>query len=426
MKISSFRSPLFLPILLLISTQPLHAQTAPSAGTTVAVKMLDTVDSGSDPAGKQYRASVTKGVDAGNGITIAQGAAATITLKSSGSGYTAQLSSITINGQPVTVTSNSATVSASAQLAQSKAANAVGSVLGGFGHHVSAPVSVAAAATGQHISLPTGTTLTFVLGESPAMSPATPAPSAAQPTAYAASAAPDPSATAAPSSGPATWYRCNVRGSTASRLVVYATPYIHTDATQTTLEQAWFKYMRLTYPIDKLAGLAAQCEQFGESADQRAYAMTYEDKGWTGSNADLTHVDWTYTPTEVAATNVAAASADAAIPTAAPNEKYVYCISGGGGPVVYYSDIFAGAPTSPTVGPHAGRNGFPEFSGPFVAFLQEKYGYKENSNSPTTCRAIYNPVPAGFHVAQTTKQAAEDLARQNKTQVVETGWKNAP
>ena len=151
-KVSAYFGPISIAMFLITSVstwQVLHAQTAPAAGTTVAVKMLDTVDSGSDPAGKQYRASVTKAVTASNGVAIAQGTAATVTLTSNGSGYTAQLSSITINGQVVAVISDSATVSAAAQYAASKAASAVGSVLGGFGHHVSAPASVAAAAAGQ-------------------------------------------------------------------------------------------------------------------------------------------------------------------------------------------------------------------------------------------------------------------------------------
>ena len=113
-------------------------------------------------------------------------------------------------------------------------------------------------------------------------------------------------------------------------------------------------------------------------------------------------------------------------PPASPNEKYVYCISGATGPVVYFSDIFAAVPKSPTAGPHAGRNGFPEFSGPFLAFLKNKYSYKSDPNSPTTCRAIYSPNPAGLHAAQATKQAAQDLDKQAHKQIVETGWKYAP
>ena len=67
---------LFFSIFLVVPiafTPPLHAQ-APAVGTTVAVKMIDAVDSSKDPAGKQYRASVTKAVDAGNGVMIPQGA----------------------------------------------------------------------------------------------------------------------------------------------------------------------------------------------------------------------------------------------------------------------------------------------------------------------------------------------------------------
>jgi len=154
-QVSRYFGPISLAIFLLtaVSARQVHAQ-APAAGTTVAVKMIDTVNSTSDPAGKHYRASVNKAVDAGNGVSIPQGASATVTLTSSGSGYTAQLSSITINGHAVAVASNSASVSAAAPSAQAKAASAVGSMLGGFGHHVSAPASVAAAAPASMSSCP--------------------------------------------------------------------------------------------------------------------------------------------------------------------------------------------------------------------------------------------------------------------------------
>jgi hypothetical protein len=92
--------------LLLNSPLALHAQTQePVASTSVAVKMIDAVDSGSDPAGKQYRASVANAVNGGNGVRIPQGASATVILANSGSGWTTQLASITINGQAVAVAS---------------------------------------------------------------------------------------------------------------------------------------------------------------------------------------------------------------------------------------------------------------------------------------------------------------------------------
>ena len=176
-----------------------QTQTTPATGTTVVVKMTDAVDSASDPAAKQYRASVAKPVNADNGITIAQGAAATITLAKVGSTWSAQLSSVVINGQAVAVTSSSANVSSTAQSAAGSAANAVGSVLGGFGHHTNVPAGVSAVATGQRVVLPPGTILTFVLSQPPAANPAAPA------AAVAVNSAPGPAAaSAASASGPLT------------------------------------------------------------------------------------------------------------------------------------------------------------------------------------------------------------------------------
>jgi hypothetical protein len=183
----------------------IQAQTAPAAGTRVVVKMVDTVDSASDSAGRQYRALVTEGVDAGKGVMIERDSAATVTLTSSGSGYTAQLSSVTINGQVVTVTSSSATLSGPAPNMQAKATGAVTSVLGGLGHHVRAPANVASAAMGQHVFLPTGTTLTFVLGASPASSTGGPAaPTTAAPATPNGSPAPAPAQSSTSSGGPLT------------------------------------------------------------------------------------------------------------------------------------------------------------------------------------------------------------------------------
>ncbi|MGH9708667.1 MAG: hypothetical protein ACRD5R_18115 [Candidatus Acidiferrales bacterium] len=177
---------------LTLQARGLQTQNSAAAGATVVVRMIDAVDSSKDPAGKQYRASVTKVADAGNGVTIPQGSAAAVTLaqSSNGSGWMAQLASVVINGQPVAVASGPASVTAGAQTAASSAVSAVSSMLGGFGHHVSAPSSVTAIATGQRVVLPPGTTLTFVLGPPPAANSASPAASAAQP--LTASAAPAP------------------------------------------------------------------------------------------------------------------------------------------------------------------------------------------------------------------------------------------
>jgi len=221
------------------------------------------------------------------------------------------------------------------------------------------------------------------------------------------------------------WYtQCRLQGTQDGRQIIYVTPIFRTDLAATEISTAFAKYMSATYDVFKIGQASSGCStKVSNSADQQAYAMQQLEKQWADSKTLDTHVDWTGTAAEIQATDANAATAQAALEVT-PNEKYVYCISGATGPAVYFSDIFAAVPTSPTFGPHSGRNGFPEFSGPFLAFLQRKYGYKENSNSPTTCRAVYNPNPAGLHAAQTTKQAAEDLDKQANKQIVETGWKN--
>src|ERR1700690_4206475 len=103
-RIAAYSGPLLLSIFILISTRTTHAQ-APAAGASVTVQMAEAIDSSTDPAGKKYRASVTKSVDTGNGVTIPQGAVAAVTLVDGGTaGWTTQILSVVINGRPVAVT----------------------------------------------------------------------------------------------------------------------------------------------------------------------------------------------------------------------------------------------------------------------------------------------------------------------------------
>ncbi len=169
MKVPAFFGPLCFAMVLL-ATHALHAQ-APAVGAPVVVRMLEAVNSGNDPAGKQYRARINKAVDAGNGVRIPLGAAAVVTLAKDGSGYSAHLASVTINGQPVAVASGPASVSSGLQSAATSTMSSMGSMLGGFGHHAGAPTGVTAVAMGQRVVLPPGITLTFVLSQPPAANP---------------------------------------------------------------------------------------------------------------------------------------------------------------------------------------------------------------------------------------------------------------
>lgn len=421
-QVSAYFGPILITMFLisaLIMPQTLHAQTAPAAGTTVAVRMIDTVNSGSDPAGRQYRASVTQAVDAGNGISIAPGAAATVTLTSSGSGYTAQLSSITINGNAVAVTSNSATVSAVAQSAQSKATSAVGSMLGGFGHHVSAPASVVAAATGQHVSLPTGTTLSFVLSQPPASG-------SAAPSAVATAGAPTPQPAAASGSAQGsevTAFYC-LTALTAQNIIYYS-PVEHRGqaSTQGEIENAFGAFLRKTYGI----GVSTTCTEMSSSTPEADRQQKIDDYR---TRYKVVETSWVYTPAGGPAGNTATASANTASagvgPALGPNQSYAFCYSSGyGESVVYFSDIF-GASTPPPTGPGKGPvehmgNAVPALQVPFQAFLQKKYGVKTS----VFCFSNFNPTPTGLKAAQDQKKQTESnlVSRSRGLQIVETGWK---
>jgi hypothetical protein len=142
-----------------------QADNAPAAGTTVAVRLVEAVDSSRDAAGKLYRGMVVKAADAGNGTTIPAGSAAMVTLMKGQDGWSAHLQSVMVKGQTVSVTSAPASVMGSAQSTVANAANSVTSAIGsfgGFGHH-NRPDAVAAIATGDRVLLPPGTQLQFVL-----------------------------------------------------------------------------------------------------------------------------------------------------------------------------------------------------------------------------------------------------------------------
>jgi hypothetical protein len=412
----------------------LHAQ-APAAGTTVAVKMIDTVNSGSDPAGKQYRASLTTAVES-NGISIPQGAPATVTLTSNGSGYTAHLSSITINGQVVAVNSNSASVSAASQYATNKAASAVGSMLGGFGHHVSAPATAAAAATGQHVSLPTGTTLTFVLGNPPPSNSAVstaPAAQAGQPapvqqTAYAPAPGHDP-------------YLCMYYGQKDAHQITYVSPMVYTGAPP---NQAFFNYLTTNYDLSKILHAGGHCDRYSSDPATQANSVDMLEKQWAASKTEVIHVNWTNSPAENAAATakLASAATAAAVPTAAANQNYVFCHSEwapgtkaeAAASVMYVSDIFPadmpppvthlpGHPPPPANANGAQINRTYALQRSFFAFLQKQYGFKDSGNYPTTCATSFPPTAGGLQSAQNNKQTTEDGVRQLNGKIVETGWK---
>ena len=260
------------------TTPALHAQTptAPAVGTSVAVRLIDAVNSANDAAGKQYRASVTKAVDAGNGETIAPGAVAGVRLVNSGNGspWTTQLVSVTINGQPVAVASSSVSAESEKQNAAKLGVGAMNSALASLGHHVNAPALVTPVATGPQVTLPKGTILSFVLAQPPAPSPLV---AAAQPAI--ASAAPAHSTASGPAATSGAGGALTAMEICFSNPTPFAGPYHNTEYLTAVLEvpldargmtpdfgTAFTDYLKATYQ----ASLNVTCQPIWSVADARA------------------------------------------------------------------------------------------------------------------------------------------------------------
>jgi hypothetical protein len=306
-KVSVSFGPLFLSIFLVASivSTPLRAEAqAQAADAAVAVRLMDPVDSSKDPAGKQYHALVTRAVDAGNGVMIPQGAAAMVTLENSGSGWTTQLASVTVNGQPVAVASGPASVTSAAQSAASAAVNSVGSMLGGFGHHVSAPKGVAAVAMGQRVVLPPGTMLNFVLSQ-PAASRATPA----APAVAVAPSIPQPTQS---SSAPVTsagqhWWLCQYQdkkdpGKPALGSLMYYAVLPSSDSFLNDHGKHFNAYVQQNYKImDPNSADKGFCRRTSDDDAARATSMEMFQKQWRSSNIEPIQVNFANTPAKDAA-----------------------------------------------------------------------------------------------------------------------------
>jgi hypothetical protein len=112
---------------------------------------------------------------------------------------------------------------------------------------------------------------------------------------------------------------------------------------------------------------------------------------------------------------------------AAANEYYVYCSSANlDGPTMYFSDVFA-------FNKDVSSSLSADLAGPFLQFLEDKYGVKVSNDFyptshytggsyPTSCSASFTPLSW----AQEQKQLIVDNVTKNlHKQVVETGWKSS-
>ncbi|HKV52769.1 MAG TPA: hypothetical protein VJO52_16360 [Gemmatimonadaceae bacterium] len=392
----------------LASPSALQAQTQNSSaiGTKMIVRIIERVNTGSDPAGKQYRAVVTRSVAEGNGVAIASGAHATVTLTGSGSAWVAHVSTVATNGQAVAVASSLASATTVARTD----ANAMHAMLGGLGNH--APAAVSAIASGQQIVMPPGTTLTFILAQSPAPNSGAPPVSgsttSSQPAAK--TPAPAPAPAAAPAPGQGSWYLCTFSGFTSSRRVVYVSSYSHTGASATAVQSAWFNFVRQTYPVAKLGSQKADCEAASSDPQTRAFSLSYEDTALADGKTDVTHVNWSYAAGEVPPKAMTPADTATALQR---GEFYLYCFSDQSAPIVYFSEVFIGKADSFRNPPDFGSIGQA-----YLVFLEQKYAFKSASGLRPSCFGWGNdPQTLG------SKRYSEDRFKKANKQIVETGWK---
>ncbi len=103
----------------------------------------------------------------------------------------------------------------------------------------------------------------------------------------------------------------------------------------------------------------------------------------------------------------------------------MYCSSDGDPKAVYFSEIFQAAippdPPHSTGGPSVAF--MYKVGASFITFLKGKYSFTSNSNYPSQCPR-FGGGAAGLSAAQSSKQQLETQYKQQKMQVVETGWKN--
>ncbi len=417
----------------------------PVAGSTVVVKMIDTVDSSSDPAGKQYRAGLTRPVNVGNGVIVAQGSVATLTLARSASGWGVQLSSRVINGQVVPVTSNAGSViGTAAQSDVANAAKAANSALGGLSGKKANPIpAVAAVATGERVILPPGTSLSFVLNASPAAN----GPASANPA--------QANTTALPANQPGRSYYCTFNDTVQRpNMTHYFSGVFEADASQIEVSKAWTNYIRQTYlPGDNRDSGGCQIG----TADQQQQVETTLRRTWqamaTGSERagmkiptnTVVDVSWKYvpdhpsassaagTPPSTAAASVAppAYTASAAIaakppPAAQPiaqtqKQRETFCsatYSEGNSPITHYrSGVFQFTGGNPAV-----PGALPEAIGvAWRSYLVKTYHIPVNNYIAYECYNLLSD-PAG----QRTIAWREQSWKFDRGEIVRADWKYTP
>jgi len=148
------------------ATTASSAAPAPPAEGTITVRLVDPINSFTDPPGRHYRAVVIQAVTVGN-VNIPVDTLSTVTVSGSAGNLSAHLDTLSPNGQqPLNVTTSAVTpVTAGSNAAVAVAAAGAKQVqsimsLGGF-RKPATPKAVSVMTQGDKVVLPPGTTLSF-------------------------------------------------------------------------------------------------------------------------------------------------------------------------------------------------------------------------------------------------------------------------
>jgi len=384
------------------SGQQTSAAVPQPVAPTIAVKMIDLVDSTRDPAGKQYRAGLIRPVNIGNGVIIAQGSAATVVLVKNGSDWDVQLSSLVIKGQVTTITSNPGTViGAAAQTNMANAANAANAVLGSFGRKPNTYSLVAVVAMGERVILTPGISLSFVLNAIPPSNAASSAASSAPaaPAAKPPSAGQGGPAQAQKQQGGGWWWYCQAL-QYMTGVFFYPADIMTRADVDAAIQTAWSNHVRREHPNENIPLTGCTLGGADQAATQRLHDhVRASQKDIIGK--DVIDVDWKYVPGQDTP------------PAESPTGMAVsFCFSAENMTPIYFSDIFG---TNISARLDGGQQKVDSY---FYQYLKQKYAYKNPSNYPASCSIL-----GTTSSAKATKQELETRWKRANMQIIETGWK---
>jgi hypothetical protein len=387
------------------------------------------VNSSTDPAGKRYRAVVTKEATAGS-VQIPQNTMASITLVQQSAGtFSAQLVSLKLNGQDVAVTSTAVTATSMAQQAQ-QAAKKIGGFLSSFGKQSAAANQATAAIStvGNHVAIPPGTSLTF---STSVPQPGLPVAIAPSPSAMLAGGSnesdeqengergPDGQIIGGTTSGVMTAYSCTAQAIPPGkhRQTTYVTGPFNSAQPQRWITFWFSQYIHKTYNIpSNVANYTVDCSTFGNKAPtQQQAAVNAQITRLKERNDDVVQLTWV--PTQTPAPGVSVGQLNNMTgqivtggigsnlpPNTNPAGSVALCGMSSSDGTEYISSIFA-----------AGNHHHSDFDAAFGNHLSTKYlNGKVLGNGG--CQIV---TPA--HAQAMLQQWKKDFAN-HKIAYVDTGW----